>query len=127
MNAKIQNSPKLPHYPAWNTPSGTVPGGHAKGESDPRFPRKMPGLPKGLFLEKPAKHPDSIRGIYGIRSARYARCAVFIIWVNFLFKKGWLADGVGPGKKACQTAIRGSGGHYMRPEFGVFWQSGHDM
>jgi hypothetical protein len=40
------------------------------GGLNPRSPRKTPGLPKGLFLEKPAKRPDSIRGIYDVRFAR---------------------------------------------------------
>jgi len=95
-----------------------------KGGLKPRKLCKMPGLPKRPFLENAVKRPDSIRGIYIAHSARGARCAVFMIWVNFPFgKRGW-TEWRGSEKKARQNAIRGSGGHYIRPDLRPFWGLG---
>jgi hypothetical protein len=53
-----QGSPRII---ARDTPLPVDPGVMKKGGLDPRSPRKMPGLPKEPFPEKPAKCPDSIR------------------------------------------------------------------
>jgi hypothetical protein len=90
-----------------------------------RIPRIMPGLPKGPFLEKPVKRPDSIRVKYNVHSARGAHFAIFMIWVDFPFgKRGW-TEWRRSGKKARQNAIGCIRTHYMHLNLGLFSRMGH--